>query len=200
MKAEFAYDSDLNGGSLMVRESRIVADLLLRGVSDSEWTQEIQIDNSLQKRSAATAERNARAILFRLKGLEPEFWKALRDGDDELATQVSFAAALDRNLLLVEFMEQVFKDLYVIKQKRIELYHWLDFLEDCGNRDKRIFGWKESTKKKMGQVVFRMLVEIGYLDSAKMKKLENIIVRPELREMLENTFRQRLLACMDLRI
>lgn len=31
----FHYDSDLIGGSLMVRESRIVAELLLAGVDDA---------------------------------------------------------------------------------------------------------------------------------------------------------------------
>ncbi|MFT6905282.1 MAG: hypothetical protein ACJAS1_001937 [Oleiphilaceae bacterium] len=197
--AEFSYDSDINGGSLMVRESRVIADLLLKKVSDEEWEQEIQTNNVLQKRSSATAYRYGRAIRSRLALLEPEFWQALRDGDDELATQVTFVSALQRNLLLVEFMEQVVKDSYAAHEEKLEAYQWLDFLDDCGNKDNRIYDWQESTKKKMGGVVFRMLKEVGYLENVRMKKLQNIMIRPEIKNMLENTFKQRLLACMELR-
>lgn len=197
---DFSYNSDLNGGSLMVRESRIIANLLLQDASDAVWEQAIQTDNLLQKRTPATAKRFSRAIRARLTLLEFEFWRALRDGDDELATQVAFVSALERNLLLLEFMEQVVKDAYASHSEKLEAYQWLDFLEDCGNKDGKIYEWKESTKKKMGTVVFRMLFEAGFIESARTKKLQNVLIRPELKDMLENTFRQRLIASMDIRI
>lgn len=195
---EFTYNSDLTGGSLMVRESRIVADLLIRHATPEQWHQAIQVDNLLQKKTQASAKRNAQAIRKRLELMEPEFWRALRDGDDELATQVAFCSALERNLLLVEFMEQVIQDAYAMHSEKIEAYHWMDFLDDCANRDNKIHDWHESTKKKMGQVVFRMLIEVGFLDNAKSKRFQPFVVRPEVKSMLENTFRQRLLACMDM--
>jgi hypothetical protein len=196
----FSYNSDLNGGSLMVRESRIIADLLLQGASDDDWEQSIQVNNDLQKRTPATAKRFASAIRSRLILLEPEFWKALRDGDDELATQVAFVSVLERNLLLLEFMERVVKDVYAAHVEKVEAYQWLDFLEDSGNKDAKIYDWKESTKQKMGTVVFRILSEVGYLESARTKKTQNVLIRPEIKDMLENTFRRRLLASMDMRI
>ena len=196
----FSYKSDINGGSLMVRESRIIADLLLSNASDAEWQQRIQQNNELQKRTPSTAKRFAQTIRKRLELLEPEFWKALRDGDDELATQVAFVSVLERNLLLLEFMESVVKDAYAAHVEKIELYQWADFLEDCGNKDAQIFGWKDSTKQKMGTVVFRILAEAGYLENARSKKLQNVLIRPEVKDMLENTFRKRLLASMDIRL
>jgi hypothetical protein len=195
---EFTYNSDLTGGSLMVRESRVVANLLLSNVSEEEWRQKIQVDNALQKRSAATAKRKSQAIRKRLELMEPEYWRAIRDGDDELATQTTFVTALQRNSLFVEFMERVVKDLYAIHVNKIELYHWLDFLDDYGNRDKKILDWQESTRKKTGQIVFRMLAEVGFLDSVKLKNLQTIVLRPEVKTMLENTCKQRLMACMDM--
>ena len=50
MLEQFHYDSDLIGGSLMVRESRLIADLLLLEAIPEQWHQAIQIDNILQKR------------------------------------------------------------------------------------------------------------------------------------------------------
>lgn len=52
MLEQFHYDSDLIGGSLMVRESRLIADLLLREATPEQWHQAIQIDNILQKKNA----------------------------------------------------------------------------------------------------------------------------------------------------
>ena len=63
----FHYDSDLIGGSLQVRESRIVADLLLKDASPEQWHEAIQQQNRLQKRAPASAKRVAQAIRKRLE-------------------------------------------------------------------------------------------------------------------------------------
>ncbi len=133
MLEQFHYDSDLIGGSLMVRESRLIADLLLREATPEQWHQAIQIDNILQKRTPASAQRNATAIRKRLERLEPDFWKALRDGDDELATQVAFCGALERNLLLLEFMETVMRDAYISQAQYLDSYIWSDFWMNAHN-------------------------------------------------------------------
>ena len=80
---EFSYDSDLIGGSLLVRESRVIAELLLEQANEEQWKQAIQTENRLQKRSPATAKRQAGALRKRLERLDEPFWRALRDGDDE---------------------------------------------------------------------------------------------------------------------
>jgi hypothetical protein len=194
---EFSYNSDLTGGSLMVRESRIIADLLLKKASPEQWHEAIQLENLLQKKSPASAKRNAQAIRKRLELLEPEFWRALRDGDDELSTQVAFCAALERNLLLVEFMERTVQDAYATHAEKLEIYQWADFLEDCAHKDPVIHGWKETSKKKMGQVAFRMLAEMGYLDSTQNLKLQHVLIRPEVRIMLEDNYMNRIKDCME---
>ena len=200
MLEQFHYDSDLIGGSLMVRESRIIADLLLQQATAEQWQQAIQLENVLQKRTAASAQRNATAIRKRLERLEPDFWKALRDGDDELATQVAFCGALERNLLLVEFMETVLRDAYTSQAEQLDSYVWLDFLEERSQRDPDIVDLKESSKKKMGQVVFRMLAEVGYLKSTRKLELQRVIVRVELRSLLEEHYKQRIKRSMEVSV
>ena len=200
MLEQFHYDSDLIGGSLMVRESRIIADLLLQQATAEQWQQAIQVENVLQKRTAASAQRNATAIRKRLERLEPDFWKALRDGDDELATQVAFCGALERNLLLVEFMESVLRDAYTSQAEQLDSYVWLDFLDERSQRDPDIADWKESSKKKMGQVVFRMLAEVGYLKNTRKLELQRVIIRAELRMLLEEHYKQRIKKSMEVSV
>ncbi len=194
---DFAYNSDLIGGSLMVRGSRVVADLLLQGVSPEAWKKAVEVDNLLQKRTTATAKRNATAVRKRLEKLDPMFWRAIRDGDDELATQAVLCAALERNLLLVEFFERVLSDAYVTHTVKLEAYQWSEFLEESARRDPAIFDWTESSKKKMGQVIFRILGEAGYLKSSRNPELQQVIIRPEIKTMLEDSYRYRILACME---
>jgi len=194
---EFTYNSDINGGSLMVRESRVIADLLLVEASTDQWKQIIQVENRLQKRSPATARRNAQAIRKRLQLMEPEFWRAIRDGDEDLATQATFCAALERNLLMVEFMERVVRDAYAAHAEKLEHYQWTDFLEDSAHRDPDIDDWKETTKKKMGQVVYRMLAEMGYLKSTRSLELQHVLIRPEIKTMLQDNYKQRIKECME---
>ena len=194
----FDYKSDLTGGSLMVRESRIIADLLIAGAGADDWHRCVMVDNLLQKRSPTSAKRNAQAIRKRLELLEPSFWFALRDGDEELATQVAFCAALERNLLLVEFIERVVRDAYSTQAEQLEIFQWGEFLDDCVHRDQRIANWTDSSRKKMRQVVFRILTEMGYLSSSRSLKLQNIAVRPEIKTLLDDHYKYRLKDCMTM--
>ncbi|QXZ15187.1 DUF1819 family protein [Pseudomonas sp. AO-1] len=193
----FHYDSDLIGGSLQVRESRIVADLLLQDASPEQWHEVIQQQNRLQKRAPASAKRVAQAIRKRLERLDAPFWRAIRDGDDELATQVVFCSALERNLLLVEFIETVLKDAFVTRAGVLESYHWSEFLDERSHRDSAITTWTESSRKKMAQVVYRMLTEVGLLKSTRNMKLQNLMIRSEVRVLLDDSYRNRIKACLE---
>lgn len=193
----FSYKSDLNGGPLMVRESRLIADLLLRKVTSEEWKYLVQDENILQKPSIATAQRNSIAIKSRLILLAPEFLLALRDGGDELATQVSFYAVLERNLLMLEFMETVVYDAYAAHAYKIESYQWLDFLEDCSHKDLAISKWTDSTRKKMGQIVFRILYEVGYIESVRNAIFQNVVLQHEFLRLINQCGKERIKNAMQ---
>lgn len=179
----------------MVRESRAVADLLLSNADEGQWHQAIIIDNRLQKNRPATAKRAGQAVRKRLEKLEPPFWQALRDGDDQLATQVSFCAAMARNLLLVEFLESVVADAFLTHAESLQAYQWDEFLAERAHRDEAIAGWADSSKRKMGQVVYRMLAEVSILASSRSRKLQPLLLRPEVKSLLETYQHERLQTC-----
>lgn len=200
MEDPFRYAGDLSGGSLMVRESRIIAGLLLDDLSPEQWQLAIGVENVLQKRSPTSAKRNAITIRKRLELLEPAFCKALRDGDDELAAQVTFCGALERNLLLLEFMETTLRDAYATRAESLDTFIWLDFLAERSQRDSSLKNLKESTQKKMGQVVFRMLAEVGYLKSTKQLALQRLLLRSELKVLLELHDKARIKNCLQVSV
>lgn len=194
----FSYKSDLLSGPLQVRESRIIAELLLEKVTPAQWDAALYEDNRLQKNSKITAKRFGDALRKRLERLDPIFWRFIRDGDLELATQTCFAATLERNLLLTEFVESIVADAFTTSTERLASWQWQDFLDECSQRDPRIATWTEASRTRMGQMVFRTLAEYGLLSSNRTLKLQSVRVRPELRTQLEDSMRSRTLNCMSI--
>ncbi|MFO8032177.1 MAG: BrxA family protein, partial [Desulfohalobiaceae bacterium] len=74
------YKGDIVAGSLLVPESRKVANLLLQGFEGKPLVQKVLEDNLLQKRSPVTAQRQARLIVARLTPLGSSFWQIVEDG------------------------------------------------------------------------------------------------------------------------
>jgi hypothetical protein len=61
-KKDKTYSGDLVADSLLVRESRQIARLLLSGSDRADWNKSVVSENILQKRSPVSARRQARLI------------------------------------------------------------------------------------------------------------------------------------------
>lgn len=194
------YQADLSAGSLMLPESRIVARLLMAGVVDAEWDQAIRIDNLLQKGSPATATRQARLIRFRLQSISSSLWPLVADGDKETATQALFAAALKHSELLSDFVRYVVADHMRRLEMTLSPREWEQFLADCQARDPAVGTWSESTRRKLLQVVIRILAEARYLESSRSLRLLQPHVHPAVANALKGAGEQPLLKLMELHV
>ena len=111
------YNAEISAGSLMPLESRRIAALLQTNPSEAAWIQAVEIDNILQKRTPATARRQARLIKRRLTTLDPEAWKLIVERDSEVSMQLLLAASVKHSQLLGDFLLNV----YAHRQRRLEL-------------------------------------------------------------------------------
>ena len=102
------YLGDLIGGGLMIRESQLIAALLLTKPDQAAWDNAITNQNILQKRSEASAKRNAATIKKRLATVNDAFLEKLAYGNTELSTQLIFAATLINSTILADFMRSVY--------------------------------------------------------------------------------------------
>jgi hypothetical protein len=154
---ERIYNGEIVAGSLLVKESREVAELLLRGLSEKEFYREVLVSNVLQKRSPASAKRQAKLLRNRLLPLHHDFWKMIREGSHEQSTQTLLAASIDHSRLLGDFIKQVIQLQIKTFQKQVSYRDWDGFFEECKQWDASVAVWTESTTKKIRQVVFRIL-------------------------------------------
>lgn len=191
------YLGDLIGGSLMLRESQTIAELLLKKPTQEEWNDAIVNKNILQKRSDASAKRNAATIKKRLEGLSNEYLNTLASSGTELSTQLMFAATIMNSPMLADFMKNIVIDAKRVFREHIEQKDWEVFWGDCIRVYPELGGMSESSTYKIAQVAFKLLADAGYIDTTRNKKLQNIFLLPEVRALLMDMNRDDVIAAME---
>jgi len=179
------YNAEISAGSLMLAESRRIAALLLTQPSDAEWDHALKIENILQKNTPATAFRQAKLIRNRLVTLDEEGWKLIAEGDMEVSSQLLLAAAIKHSYLLGDFL----RDVYARQLSRMELalnsHLWDAVWVECVPRDGDIGQWSASTRKKLFEVIVRILVEAKSLDSSRKKNMTPPSLHPTVISFLK---------------
>ena len=191
------YNGDIVAGSLLIQETRKIASLLLNNVDDKEWEIAIKIDNVLQKRSPASAIRQAKLIKNRLTLMTPELWRLIKEGNSDIVVQAILAASIKHSRLLGDFMDKTLREHWLTFNYKISAKDWNDYLETCVQIDPKVSDWKDSTISKLKQVVFRILAEAKYIDSTRTLKLLPVSIVPELRHYLTKNSEDYVLKCME---
>ncbi len=151
------YSADITAGALKVPESRVIAGLLLREVTDEQWRKAIYDENVLQARSPKTAKRLSVLIRGRLARLKSPLWKLVRDGSAVEATHACLAAAVKASYLLGDFLDLVVREQYRTFKDSLALTLWADYIDDCRGRDPDMPQWSESTITRLRSSIFTIL-------------------------------------------
>jgi hypothetical protein len=192
------YNGEIVAGSLLIEESRKIARLLLEKVNSDGWHQAIVLDNILQKRSPATAIRQVRLIKNRLTLMDKSFWQLVHEGSSEITSQALLAASIKHSHLVGDFMATVIRQHWQTFQKEIRLSDWFQFLDRCAQIDPQVEAWKESTRAKLKQIVFRILAEAKYIDNTRTCKLLPVSIAPEVKKYLVKKNETYVLSCMEI--
>ena len=191
------YNAEISAGSLMPLESKRIASLLLSKPDESAWLHAIEVENILQKKTPATARRQATLIRKRLSTLDARAWKKIAERENEVVLQLLLAAAIKHSQLLGDFMLKV----YAFKQRSLEpalaSADWHDFLAECAHHDPAVAGWSESTQAKLFEVIVRILVEAKYLESTRSRKLSPRSLHPDVRRYLTDRHETYVLDCLE---
>ena len=191
------YNAEISAGSLLPLESRRIATLLLSSPDPATWQHAIETENILQKKTPATARRQARLLQRRLTTLDAQAWQMLAERESEVVTQLLLAAAVKHSQLLGDFMLRVYAD----RQRRLEpalaSTDWQDFLAECTHHDPAVADWSDSTKAKLFQVIVRILAEAKYLESARSMKLTPPSLHPDVGRYLRTHDETYVLDCLE---
>jgi hypothetical protein len=182
----------------MVAESRKLAAFTLGNPAEADWQRALGEDNILQKRSPATARRQARLIRNRLDLLDRQGLELIATREKEVVVQMLFLACLRHSLLLRDFIAEVVVSHIRRLDMALTVRDWDAFLADCAHRDPAITTWSESTRKKLLQVILRVLAEAGYLVSTRSLTIRRAQLHPEVRRYLDEQDDKKMIALLEL--
>ncbi len=191
------YGAEITAGSLKVPESRIVADLLLMGVSDSSWHKAIVEDNVLQARSPRTAIRVARLIRQRLVLMGADLWRLVRDGSGSVANHALLAAAIKHSPLLGDFLDLVVREQFRVFNTTLPKKLFYEYLQDCRGRDPAMPQFTESTQRKLQTTIYRILIQAGYLSDARSVTLQQVHIAEPVLAYLKQNDEEYILRCIQ---
>lgn len=194
---ECHYGAELTAGALKIPESRIIADLLLRGVEPDEWQESLYEQNALQARNLATARRLARLIRQRLELMDEGLWRLIRDGSQTVATHASLAAAIKHSALLGDFLDLVVREQYRLFASKLSLTLWEEYLNDCRGRDPDMPLWNDSTRRRLRSSVYQTLAQAGFLDSTRTLRLQPVHIASEVLSYLRDHREEYVLRCIE---
>jgi len=192
-----AYLGDLIGGSLMLRESRVIAELLLTSPDEAQWIDAIVNENALQKVSVHSAKRMASTLRKRLEPMGEAFWAELLGATDDLAKQMMLLAIMCQSPVLTDFMATAFSDARRMYRESLRNDDWQEFIV---SRQRVIAGldqYSDSSIQKIGNNVFKILADVGYLGSGRSRKLQNIYLLPQIREWANHLSCQKIYDAME---
>jgi hypothetical protein len=196
-KVEPRYKADLTAGSLKLLESRIIAGLLLQGLNDERWKENILDLNVLQARNPATAIRLTRLIRARLELMDADLWRLIRDGDSTVARHAVLAAAIKHSPLLGDFLDHVVREQYLLFKPALSKKLWDDYLDDARGRDPLMPNWNQSTKDRLRSSVFQTLAQAGFIEDTKTLKLKPVTIAPQVIQYLQLRREEYVLRCIQ---
>lgn len=191
------YTATITSASLRLRESRVIADLLLKGVSSTAWKKATITDNVLQMDSPESIRRIAGLLRARMEPLGEGIWQMIRDGDRDQATQATFAGAIKNSRLLGDFLDISIREQRALFAKSLDYRIWSDYIEGCRGRDPDMPHWSDATIARLRSSVYSMLAEAGYLENTQTRRLQNVFVDGQLVRYLRDRGERYVLRCLE---
>ena len=191
------YTATITTASLRLRDSRIVADLLLQDLSEAAWKEAIVERNVLQMKSVETIKQISRLLRDRLEPLGEGLWKMVRDGGIEQATQAALAGAVKNSRLFGDFMDITMREQRALYAKKLEYRLWNDYIAGCRGRDPDMPNWSDATVARLRSAVFSMLAEAGYLKDTRSLLLQNVFLDSSLAAYLRDRGETYIVRCLE---
>ena len=157
------YTLSFTAGGLFYSESVKIAELYFDMRDWPAVRAHVLDQNVLQARTVNSAERVCREVLSRLKLLTDDEQKILIEGSRQEQNHVLWLAVCQRYQFICDFAVEVLREKYLHLDLELSHVDYDAFFNGKAEWHDELEGLAESTRKKIRQVVFRMLREADLL-------------------------------------
>ena len=177
------YNGGLTREQFLFYEIRIVASLLLQGLSREEILKKIREENLFQFPTERMISSILGACFRRIDALESEtLVYHLANSSADVAKQINLYAMMKYNRIVWDFMTTVIGEKYRTREYEFSVKDLNVFFLRLQEQDDAVASWSETTITKIKQVLKKSLIECEYLDSIKSTELNMITIVPELED------------------
>ena len=177
--------SEYNGGltreQFLFYEMRVLASLIVGGLSDEEAINKIVSENLFQFPTERMLKTVASGCMRRIRALDNySLLNELATGSFDVAKQINLYAMMKQNKIVWDFMITVIGEKYRTQDYEFSNKDLNVFMLRLCEQNDDVGKWSEATLNKIKQVLRKCLVECDYLDNARSIKLNTIYISPEL--------------------
>ena len=187
-KASSPYSAVMTREQFLFHETRITAKLLDEGLEKDQIIKKIFSENLFQYPTEKSVHRMVLTCLRRLEALSDQtLITAIAVEHGDVARQICLYAMMRQYRLVWDFM------LTVIGEKYRKLDHSFSkrdlhvFFLRLQEQDDWVAAWSDQTIVKLRQVLTKILVENGYLDSIKAERLNPVLISPILERAIRES-------------
>ena len=170
----------------LFHEMRIVAKLLNQGMTEQEVMDEIAQNNLFQYPTERMIRNLASVCLKRFKAVDSnDFIDLIANGSSDTSRQACLFLMMNYYRLVWDFMIGVIGEKYRTQNDSFTKLDLNAFFTRLQEQNDTVASWSDSTIQKCKQVLKKILVENGYLDSTKSEKLNPVFIDWQLIDAIE---------------
>ena len=180
-------NSEYNGGltreQFLFYEIKIVASLLLQGMSKDDVLKKIKEENLFQFPTERMITSIANACFRRIDALESDtLLYYLANATTDVAKQINLYAMMKYNRIVWDFMVTVIGEKYRTQEFEFSRKDLNLFFFRLQEQNDSVASWSDGTINKIKQVLTKTLIECEFLDSSKSTQLNPVTIVPELED------------------
>ncbi len=181
------YTAAITREQFLFYEMRITAQLLADGCSDEEAAARIVSGNLYQYPTEKSLPRMARCCLKRLHALgDDSLVRVVAEAPAEEGKQICLYAMMREYRLIRDFMVTVIGEKYRSADASFGRTDLNRFFFRLREQDDGVASWGEATVTRLKQIMTRILVETGYLDSPGAGVLRPVWLYPRLEQAIRD--------------
>lgn len=178
------YNMSFTAGAALLNETCVVAKALLECNGDWEATRDKTFANNLmEKNKPSTMQRTFYLVKQRLMSLNTDELKILSNGSVDEKRVIALLAICKTHTFVFEFIAEVVRSCFYGLKEKVSNGDFNSFFNDKRYVYPELEKMTDNSVAKVRQVTFRILEQLGIIDSAK----NGIIRRPYVPSNIEKT-------------
>lgn len=175
----YEYSIGLTGEPFLYYETKIIAKMIYEGDNPDDLRQRNIKENLMQHKAVGSLSRVNSPVFRRLAVLDKNLLEEFVNSDIDTSKFILLYAIMKTDRLVNEFISEVYKEKLLLKKEYIEKYEFDTFYEEKMLYSEKLKNASESSRHKIRQVMFKILVDSGLLkkENDKFK-----VVRPLLKQ------------------